>query len=71
MTNGPRNILVLLVLMLSIPFASAQAKQHMSAARAKAIRECNDLVSGMRQRTRGKTEFTRYRVCMAQHGEGE
>ena len=71
MTRGLSSVLVLLMSMLLIPAAPTQAKERMSAAHAKAIRECNKLVSGLRQRTWGKTEFTRYRVCMAQRNAGE
>ena len=71
MTKVPGTILVSLVLMLSLPAESTEGKADMSAIRAKAIRECNALVSGMRQRTWGKTEFTRYRACMAQRGQRE
>jgi hypothetical protein len=71
MTRVLGTLLVSLMLTLPLPLKSAQAKVHMSVGRAKAIRECNALVSGMRQRTWGKTEFTRYRACMAQRGQGE
>lgn len=64
-------ILVALTLILPLTLKSTEAKTLMSATRAKAIRECNSLVSGMRQRTWGKTEFTRYRACMALRGQGE
>jgi hypothetical protein len=49
----------------------AESEDHMSAARAQALRECNAVASHYPQYTWGDTEITEYRDCMAQHGQQE
>jgi hypothetical protein len=64
-------VFLFLALDIAAVASPALSKERMSAARAKAIRECNSAVGSLRQRTWGKTEFTKYRICMAARGMGE
>ena len=68
-----RTLFAALALLAAAPIAAAPvpAKEPMSAQRAKAIRECNDLANKFRQRTWGKTEFSLYRTCMSARNETE
>lgn len=61
------------VLAMLAVFAAAptQAKDRIDAVRGKAIHDCNDMANKFRQRTWGKTEFTLYRVCMAERDQKE
>jgi hypothetical protein len=61
----------LAVVAAASPSFAQRAEDHMSAARAQALRECNAVASHYPQYTWGDTEITEYRDCMAQHGQQE
>jgi hypothetical protein len=48
-----------------------QGPDHVSAARAQALRECTNLENRYREYTYGISEASIYRACMAQHGQSE
>jgi hypothetical protein len=47
------------------------ASERLSAARDKAIRECNEAANKYRHRIWGAWEFHHYRVCMKRHDQKE
>lgn len=51
--------------------AAPAVTESMSAERAKALRECNDAASKMRDYTWGVQIGQTYRSCMTQHGQPE
>jgi hypothetical protein len=61
----------LAVVAAASPSFAQKAEDHMSAARAQALRECSAVASHYPQYTGGDTEITEYRDCMAQHGQQE
>jgi hypothetical protein len=61
----------LAVATVASPSFAQQAEDHMSAARAQALRECSALVKMYPQYGWGDTEITEFRDCMAQHGQQE
>jgi hypothetical protein len=63
--------LELAVVAAASPSFAQRAQDHMSAARAQALRECSAVASRYPQYTWGDTEITEYRDCMAQHGQQE
>jgi hypothetical protein len=48
-----------------------QNPDHVSAARAQAIRDCTALENKYTEYTYGQYEISIYRACMAQHGQPE
>jgi hypothetical protein len=56
---------------LASPSFAQRSEDHMSAARAAAIHECNVRAARYRQYTWGDTEIYTYRACMAEHGQQE
>jgi len=61
----------LAVAALASPSFAQRSEDHMSAARAAAIHECNLKAARYRQYTWGDTEIHTYRACMAEQGEQE
>jgi hypothetical protein len=53
------------------PSFAQRSENHMSAARAAAIHECNLRAARYRQYTWGDTEIHTYRACMSEHGQQE
>lgn len=51
--------------------AVPEAAESMSAERAKALRDCTDATSKMRDYTWGVQLGQSYRSCMTQHGQPE
>lgn len=52
-------------------FAQGDGEVHMTAARAKALRECSALEQRFSESTWGTREIFVYRSCMAEHGQAE
>jgi hypothetical protein len=50
---------------------SANAAPAVDAARAQALRECNDASQRYPEYLWGDTEIYQYRACMAEHGQQE
>jgi hypothetical protein len=53
------------------PSLDVKNADHVSAARAAALRACSAVASRYTEYTWGDMEFQQYRACMAQHGQME
>jgi hypothetical protein len=53
------------------PSFAQRAEEGMSGARARALRECNDMANKFTQHTWGDVQIDQYRACMTQHGQQE
>ena len=77
MTIGNKRIatialgLALSVSALASPSFAQRSEQHMSAARAAALRECNLKAQKYTQHTWADVQIYIYRACMAEHGQQE
>jgi hypothetical protein len=56
---------------LASPSFAQRSEQHMSAARAQALRECNLRAQKYTQHTWADVQIYTYRACMAEHGQQE
>jgi hypothetical protein len=65
----PGIVLGLAVAAAASPSFAQRAENGMSAARAKALRECNVEAGKMTQSTSASIQLDMYRACMMQHGE--
>ncbi len=61
----------LVLVALASPSFAQRSEDHMSAARAAAMHECNLKAARYRQYTWGDTEIQTYRACMSEHGQQE
>jgi len=67
----PGIVVGLAVAAAASPSFAQRGEDGMSAARARALRECNDMASKFTQHTWGDTQIDQYRSCMMQHGQPE
>jgi hypothetical protein len=63
--------LALSVSALPSPSFAQRSEDHMSAARAQALRECNLAAQKYTQHTWADVQIYTYRACMAEHGQQE
>jgi exopolyphosphatase/pppGpp-phosphohydrolase len=56
---------------LASPSFAQRSEDHMSAARAAAVHECNLRAQKYTQHTWGDVQIYAYRACMAEHGQQE
>ena len=56
---------------LASPSFAQRSEDHMSAARAEALRECNLAAQKYTQHTWADVQIYTYRACMAAHGQQE
>ena len=63
--------LALSISALASPSFAQRSENHMSAARAQALRECNLAAQKYTQHTWANVQIDTYRACMAEHGQQE
>jgi hypothetical protein len=63
--------LALSVSALASPSFAQRSEDHMSAARERALRECNLRAQKYTQHTWADVQIYTYRACMAEHGQQE